>query len=197
MQQDRKWRMMASRAGKPFLSGTGQFLFVALLALLGSALRAGDGGSLLGTIADPSGTAVPGAMVTLTETATGEKQTIATDGHGFYSFQNLPIGRYDLEVDAPGFKPLRRTGIAIDVNSKVVVDATLVIGEKTEAITVSESAAHVETADTQMGQVITGKQMTAVPLNGRSYTDLLALQSGVVPSASNRYRQPQSNHLEI
>ena len=173
---------MASRAGKPFLSGTGQFLFVALLALLGSALRAGDGGSLMGTITDPSGTAVPGAMVTLTETATGGKQTIATDGHGFYSFQNLPIGRYDLDVNASGFKTLRRTGVAIDVDSKVVVDAALVIGEKTEAITVSESAAHVETADTQMGQVITGKQMTAVPLNGRSYTDLLALQSGVVPS---------------
>ncbi len=184
MQQNRNSRIVSSCAGKPFLSGTGRFLIVTLVALLGSALRAGDGGSLLGTIADPSGTAVPGAMVTLTETATGEKQTIATDGHGFSSFQSLPIGRYDLEVNAPGFKPLRRTGVAIDVNSKVVVDATLVIGEKTEAITVSESGAHVETADTQMGQVITGKQMTAVPLNGRSYTDLLGLQAGVVPSTS-------------
>ena len=72
----------------------------------------------------------------------------------------------------------------IDVNSKVVVDASLAIGERTETVTVSESAAHVETADTQMGEVITGKQMTAVPLNGRSYTDLLALQSGVVPVTS-------------
>jgi hypothetical protein len=176
--------MMACRAGKPFLSGTGQFLFVALLALLGPILRASDGGSLLGTITDPSGTTVPGAMVTLTETATGGKQTTATDGHGFYSFESLPIGRYDLEIDAPGFKSFRRTGVAIDVTSKVVVDATLVIGEKTETIAVSESDVHVETADTQMGQVITAKQMTAVPLNGRSYTDLLALQSGVVPSTS-------------
>jgi hypothetical protein len=75
-------------------------------------------------------------------------------------------------------------GVVIDVNSKVVVDVSLAIGERTETVTVSDSAAHVETADTQMGQVITGRQMTAVPLNGRSYTDLLALQSGVAPVSS-------------
>ena len=157
---------------------------IALLAILAWTLRASDGGSLLGTITDPNGAAVPGARVTATETATGVKQTITTDGRGFYSFQSLPVGRYDVEVDASGFKPLRRTGVVIDVNSKVVVDASLAIGEKTEAVTVSESAAHVETVDTQMGEVITGKQMTAVPLNGRSFTDLLALQSGVVPVTS-------------
>ena len=64
------------------------------------------------------------------------------------------------------------------------MDASLAIGERTDTVTVSESAAQVETVDTQMGEVITGKQMTAVPLNGRSYTDLLALQSGVVPVTS-------------
>ncbi len=118
------------------------------------------------------------------ETATAVKQTVTTDLQGFYSFQSLPVGRYDVEVAASGFKPLRRTGVAIDVDSKMVVDASLTIGEKTDAVTVSTSAAHVETADTQMGEVITGTQMTAVPLNGRSYTDLLALQSGVVPVTS-------------
>jgi len=157
---------------------------IALLAVLALPLCAGDGGSLLGTVTDPSGTAIPGAKVTAAETATAVKQTIATDARGFYAFQGLPVGRYDVEVDASGFKPLRRTGVAIDVNSKVVVDASLAIGEKTETVTVSASSAHVETADTQLGEVITGKQMTAVPLNGRSYTDLLALQAGVAPITS-------------
>ncbi len=175
---------MLFRPSEPFPGGISQFLTVALLILLVPPLRASDGGTILGTIADPSGKAVPGAKVTAADTATGMKQTIATDGQGFYSFQSLPPGRYDVEVDASGFRPLRRTGVAVDVNSKVVVDATLVIGKKTEAITVSESAAHVETADTEMGQVISGRQMTAVPLNGRSYTDLLALQSGVAPVTS-------------
>ena len=155
-----------------------------ILSLFGSSSWAGDGGRLLGTVTDPSGTAVPGARITATQTATAVKQTISTDGRGFYAFQGLAVGGYDIEVEASGFKPLRRTGVAIDVDSKVVVDASLEIGERTETVTVSESAAHVETADTQLGEVITGKQMTAVPLNGRSYTDLLALQSGVAPVTS-------------
>jgi Carboxypeptidase regulatory-like domain/TonB dependent receptor len=155
-----------------------------LLALLGSTLWANDGGSLLGTITDPNRATIPGAKVTATETSTAVKQTIATDGRGFYSFQSLPVGRYDVQVDAAGFKPLRRTGVVINVDSKVVVDASLAIGERTDTVTVSESAAHVETVDTQVGEVITGKQMTAVPLISRGFTDLLALQSGVVPITS-------------
>jgi hypothetical protein len=119
-----------------------------------------------------------------TETATGVKQTITSDGRGFYSFQSLSVGRYDVDVNAAGFKPLRRTGVAIDVNSKVALDASLAIGERSETVTVSESATHVETVDTQRGEVITGTQMTSVPLISRSYTDLLALQSGVVPVTS-------------
>jgi len=158
--------------------------FIFGLLALGWPLCAADGGSLLGTITDPSGKAIPGAHVAATETATAVKQATVTDGQGFYAFQGLPVGRYDVAVDAPGFKPLRRTGVAIDINSKVVVDASLAIGDRTDTVTVSESAAHVETADTQLGEVITGKQMTAVPLNGRSFTDLLSLQSGVAPVTS-------------
>ena len=157
---------------------------LALFALMGSAVWAGDGGTILGTVTDPNGDAVPAAKVAVIETSTSVKQTRATDAQGFYSFQSLPVGRYDIQVDANGFKPVRRTGVSIDVDSKIVVDAALTIGERSEAITVSDSATHVETADTQMGEVISGKQMTSVPLNGRSYTDLLALQSGVVPVTS-------------
>ncbi len=157
---------------------------MAVVALLGPVLWASDGGSLLGTITDPNGAAIPEASVTAIETGTAVKQTITADGRGFYSFQSLPVGRYEVEVRASGFKPLRRTGVVIDVNSKVVVDASLAIGERTDTVTVSESAVQVETVDTQMGEVITGKQMTAVPLMSRSFTDLLALQSGVVPVTS-------------
>ena len=152
--------------------------------LLGATLWANDGGSLSGTVTDPNGAAVPGAKITARETSTSVKQAITADNRGFYSFQGLPVGHYDLDIDALGFKLFRRTDIAIDVNSKLIVDASLAVGERSDTVTVSESATHVETADTQMGQVISGKQMTAVPLNGRSYTDLLALQTGVVPVTS-------------
>ncbi|HTB10357.1 MAG TPA: TonB-dependent receptor [Bryobacteraceae bacterium] len=157
---------------------------ICALVLLLAPLWANDGGSLLGTITDPGGNVVPGAKVTATETATAVKQTTTTDGHGFYSFQSLPVGRYDVRVDASGFSPVRRINVVVDVNSKVVVDAALVLGASSEAITVSSSSLQIETVDTQMGEVITGKQMTAIPLNGRSYTDLLALQPGVVPVTS-------------
>jgi len=123
--------------------------------MLGFTAWASDGGRLLGTVSDPSGTRIPDATVRVTETATSITQTKVTDGQGSYSFQNLPVGRYDVQVDAVGFKSIRRTGVILDVDSKVVVDAQLDIGERNETITVSESATHVETVDTQMGEVIT------------------------------------------
>ena len=155
-----------------------------LWTLLAAALRAGSGGSILGTVTDPRGAVIPGARITVTETSTGIRHAVTSDGAGFYAFDSLPIGRYDLLFEAAGFQPLRRNGVGLDIDAKVEMDAALKLGERSEAITVAEAAAHVETVDTQMGEVISGAQMTAVPLNGRSYTDLLALQSGVVPVTS-------------
>ena len=145
---------------------------------------AGVGGSVSGTVKDASNAVVPGATVTASNTATGVQQKVVTNDLGFYSFPDLTVGRYDILIQKAGFKPYRRTGIAIDTNSSATVDAALELGEQAGAVTVNESAVHVETSDTQVGEVITGSQMTAVPLNGRSYTDLLALQPGVVPTTS-------------
>lgn len=155
------------------------------VAVLSSAVAyAGDGGTLSGVIGDPAGRAVAGARVTATNAATGVARGLATDDRGFYSFQSLPVGTYTLDADARGFKPVRREGIEINIDARVTVDATLTISERTDTVTVNESAVQVETADSQKGEVIGSKQMTAVPLNGRSYTDLLSLQSGVVPVSS-------------
>ncbi len=170
-----------SERGPAFIPAKLLSLLVTALVTQAWPLFAADGGSILGTVTDPRGAAIPAAKVTVTETASGVKQSLSTDTRGFYSFPSLPVGHYDVQVDATGFRPLRRTGIVLDVNSKVVVDASLIIGEQSEAITVSASTTRVETADTQMGEVITAQQMTSVPLNGRSYTDLLSLQSGVAP----------------
>ncbi|MGA7321176.1 MAG: carboxypeptidase regulatory-like domain-containing protein, partial [Candidatus Sulfotelmatobacter sp.] len=154
-----------------------------LLGLLGTSW-AGVGGSISGTIKDPSGAAIAQSAVSLVNTGTGARQSATTDGRGSYTFPVLPIADYVLEVNHPGFKPYRRTGIALDANSALRVDAVLQVGERTDAITVSDNAAHVETSSSQMGEVIAGSMMIGVPLNGRSYTDLLALQSGVAPATS-------------
>ncbi|MGA7928186.1 MAG: carboxypeptidase regulatory-like domain-containing protein [Candidatus Sulfotelmatobacter sp.] len=153
------------------------------LLLLGTA-RAGVGGSISGTIKDPSGAAIAKASVTLVNTSTGVRQSATADGRGSYAFPVLPVGGYVLEVNHPGFKPYRRTGITLDANSALLLDVVLQVGERTDAITVTENTVHVETSSSQMGEVITGSTMTAVPLDYRSFTDLLALQSGVAPATS-------------
>ncbi len=164
-----------------------KFLAAASLVLLpciALVTWAGVGGSISGDVKDASGAAIPGAAVTATNTSTGVQQATTTDDRGSYSFLSLPVGHYDIEVTRAGFKPYRRADVVIDVNSTLVVDAALEIGEKTDTVTVNESAAHVETVNSQMGEIVTGAQMTAVPLNGRSFTDLLSLQPGVVPTTS-------------
>ena len=138
-------------------------------------------GSISGFVTDSSGAVVSGASVVATDTQTGVKTTVTTDAKGFYSLPALPVGTYDLQVSQIGFKTYTETGLVINANSALRVDATLSVGTINEKIEVRTDAVHVETESTQMGEVITGKTMTAVPLNGRAYTDLLALQPGVSP----------------
>jgi len=151
--------------------------------LLGTAF-AGVGGSISGTVKDPSGAAIPQACVVLVNSSTGVRQSTNADAHGAYTFPVVPVGGYVFEVDQPGFRPYRRTGIVVDVNSALLLDIVLEVGKRTDAVTVSDSAVHLETYSSQVGEVINGEQMGAMPLNGRSYTDLLSMQPGVVPSTS-------------
>ena len=138
-------------------------------------------GGISGLVTDSSGAVIPGATVVATDTQTGVKTTVTTDAKGFYSLPALPVGTYDLQISQIGFKAYTETGLVINANSALRVDATLSVGTINEKIEVRTDAVHVETESTQMGEVITGKTMTAVPLNGRAYTDLLALQPGVSP----------------
>ncbi len=175
---------MSARKRKLIFKGSLAAASLALFSLLALVTWAGVGGSISGTVKDATGAAIPRAAITATNTSTGVHQTTATDDKGSYSFLSLPIGSYNIEVMSAGFKPYRRTGVVIDANGTLIVDATLEVGEKNEIVTVSDAAVHVEAISSQMGQVVTGKQMTAVPLNGRSFTDLLSLQPGVVPTTS-------------
>jgi hypothetical protein len=140
-------------------------------------------GSISGVVSDSTGAVVSGATVTATETQTGVQSEITTDSKGFYNFPALPIGTYDVEIRAKGFKAFKQSGLVIDANSALRVDAALQVGETTEEIIVRSDAVHVDMESTQNGEVIEGRKILAVPINGRSYTDLLSLQPGVVPSA--------------
>ena len=141
-------------------------------------------GSISGTVSDPVGRVVPKAMVTVREADTGLVNRTQTDDNGFYTLPVLPVGRYDLEVRAQGFRAYRRAGIVLDTNAALSLNASLEIGSASETVTVTDDALHVETVETQLGQVITSRQMEAVPLDGRSFTDLLSLQAGVSPAST-------------
>ena len=137
-----------------------------------------------GTVKDVSSAVITNATVNATNVETGVQHQVATNGQGFYSFPDLAIGRYNITIQKTGFNPYQRTGITVDANSALVVDAVLEVGVRAQAVTVNENAVRVETSDTQIGEIISGSKIAAVPLNGRSYTDLLALQPGVVPATS-------------
>jgi Carboxypeptidase regulatory-like domain/TonB dependent receptor len=145
---------------------------------------AGVAGSISGTVNDASGREVPNARVTARETGTGLSYQTTTDGSGWYTLPVLPVGSYDLEIAAAGFTRYERTGIALDTNAELTIDAALTVSGAHETMSVSDDSLHVETESTQLGQVVTGREMQAVPLNGRSYTDLLSLQPGVAPATA-------------
>lgn len=155
---------------------------IALCALAANVL-AQVGGRITGTVKDPAGASVAGASVVAVNASTGAKQEATTSDQGAFTFPAVPVGQYSVEVTASGFTPYRRTGVAIDVNSAPQLDITLQLAEQSTAINVTETAAQlqVEKSDTQLGQTLASQQITAVPLNGRSYTDLLAVQTGVSP----------------
>ncbi len=141
-------------------------------------------GSISGTIKDSTGSVVPAVNVTVQEVSTGLIYQTKSDSRGYYTLPVLPVGRYELEAQAPGFRSYQRKNIVLDTNAALTLDATLAVGSASETVSVSDNELHVEAIETQLGKVISGRQMTAVPLNGRSFTDLLSLQAGVAPATS-------------
>ena len=145
-------------------------------------LHAATGGSISGTVLDPSGAVVAGTTLKLVNTAQQTIYQAVSDKQGLYSFPNLPVGHYDLTISAPGFSTQRKTNLTVDTDSAIRVDVALVIGSQTASVLVTSGAeVQVDTVATHLGEVISSAQMTALPLNGRSYTDLLAIQPGVAP----------------
>ena len=159
-------------------------MFLAFVLAVAHLAVAETSGRISGTVQDATGAVIAGAHVTVTNSETGVSRESSTDARGAYVFTNLPVGHYDVTIENAGFRPYRRTGIVLDVDNSLLVDAALEVGTATEEVRVQENAVEVDTSDTQLGEVISGKKITAVPLNGRSYTDLLALQPGVAPATS-------------
>jgi hypothetical protein len=143
-------------------------------------------GSISGVVTDSSGAVLPGVSVAATAESTNVKQTTVTDSKGFYSFPTLAVDKYDVAASRSGFRDFVERAVPIDANSAVRVDIQLVVGAVTSTVEVQSATLQVETESTQMGEVIGESQVESMPLNGRSFIDLLALQPGVSPYQSGK-----------
>jgi hypothetical protein len=149
-----------------------------LLALLAAATAAAQtsGGAIVGTVTDPSGAVVAAAEIMIEEVSTGENWRLSSSIAGLYHAPNLPVGSYKLIVSAVGFSNEERNKLKVEVGSEHV---QLALGRPEQTVTVALQGATVDSATSQTGALNSGQVVRELPLNGRDWTTLAALQPGV------------------
>jgi len=155
---------------------------LAMALSLAPALFAQSGagvGSARGTVTDEKGASVGGAQVTITNRDTAYSRSQQTSADGNYGFQSLPIGRYSLKVSKGGFKTFEERDIILHVSDSLTLDAQLKVGAVTETVEVVAGANQVELANAELSGTIAGSQITDLPLNGRSFAQLVTMVPGV------------------
>src|SRR3984885_12816030 len=172
-------------------------LFVPAFLFLGLSLGlfAQSVSQISGTVKDVTGSAIPGAQVTVTQTDTGVTRTAETGASGDYSLPSLPLGPYRLEVKKEGFSTYIQSGIVLQVDTAPTIDPVMKVGAITESVQVEAAAAMVETHSTGVGQVVNQQQVIDLPLNGRQITQLITLAGGSVPITSAYGTLPASGNL--
>jgi hypothetical protein len=161
------------------------FAWVLVLLCASGARAQFETGGITGTVRDNSGGVLPGVTVTLTNLDTGVVQTATTNDSGLYEFFTLRLGRYEVRAELSGFTAARVPEVSVGIGSRQRVDVELGVGALTEAIEVSAASLGLERDSSQRGQSISGEQAVALPLNGREYSALALLTTGVRASALN------------
>ena len=159
------------------------FLLMPLLvpALLGQT----DTARIQGTVTDPTGAVISGATITATSAGQGTKFTATSDDSGNFTLSGLPRGTYDIKVDASGFTSIEQS-VALDVSQVRALDIKLPPGAATtQTVTVTDTSSLIDLASSSTGEVIKGRQITELPLNGRNFTSLALLTPGVTRGNSS------------
>jgi hypothetical protein len=179
----------------PRVSSTVLVFFATIFA--STILRADVTGSIAGVVHDRSQAVVAGAHVQVTNVQTNFTQETTSGPDGSFRILALPVGTYKLTATAAGFGVYNTTDIDLKVNDQLHFDIILKVGSLQENVSVEANAVQVETESTQLGDVVESKKMLSLPLNGRSYLDLLGLQAGVVPVTSGSIQQdrPVSGYI--
>jgi hypothetical protein len=138
-------------------------------------------GRISGTVTDPSGAAIPGAKVVITNTGTQAVRNVATDERGFYVVETLPIGPYTVAVDQTGFKRVAQSGLSLVSDGRLTADFQLQVGDSSQSVEVSARNSEVlNTVSAEVAQVVDRQQIENLGLNGRNYMELLSLVPGAV-----------------
>jgi hypothetical protein len=165
---------------RKILMGTVIAFFVLALSTAPTVFAQTDTGSIRGTVVDEQGKAVTGADVTIINAETGYSRSLKSDSEGNYVFQSVPTGRYTLKVaSGQGFRAFEEKDILLHVNDNLTIDAKMKIGATTETVEVEASPNKVELTTAELSGTIEGEQITQLPLNGRSFAQLLTLVPGV------------------
>ena len=150
------------------------------LLLIGSLAAIAQNASVSGTVSDPSGAAVVGAIVTAANTGTGVLTPATTNQSGVYVFPSLPPGTYSFTAEQPGFNKETVSGVILEIGSQLTVNLALQIGQANQTVEVQATAAIVNTSTATIGDVVTGKQLQDLPLIGRSAYNLILTQPGAI-----------------
>jgi hypothetical protein len=159
-------------------------LMLMVLALGSVEAYAQTTGTIYGRVSDPNNSAVAGANVTASHIGTDTKRTAVTNDEGEFSFALLPVGKYDISVEAKGFKSVIQRGVELQVESNLRVDPKLELGAITEQVTITDQASQIDTASSTLGKVVEQRRIVDLPLNGRNFLELGLLQAGVAPPVS-------------
>jgi hypothetical protein len=166
-------------AKRPLFGRIAAFLLMAII-LFPAVLRAQvSGGTLSGTITDPSGRAVPQAQIVIKNVATGVERTVTTNADGFYNAVNLLAGEYQVTITATGFNTEVKTGITMNVGAQQSFDLAMHVGTVSHTVQVTTEAPAVQVTSSEISATVNATTVRELPLNGRSWTDLAALQPGV------------------
>ncbi len=154
-------------------------------------------GGVAGTVQDSSGAAVPGARVLLTGTETGFKREMVTTNSGDFSFQDIPLGSYSVEVSAQGFAAKKVDKITIGAGQVYALDIKLGVASTSEQVDVSADSVAVDTLSTTNTNVVPGQAVANIPLNGRDFTQLIKITPGMNGAGSMNGARTNQNNWQI
>lgn len=163
-----------------------RLLFLVLLACAAATTAFSQTAQVTGRISDQSGAVVPEAQITITNTATGINRESVSNDEGYFTLPLLNPGEYRIAVKKDGFKPLVQPSVTLQVNQVARLDYTLETGALTDTVTITSNAPLLNRETTSVGQVVDNKTVVTLPLNGRNYSQLVALMPGSTPNQGSR-----------